>query len=161
MNFAWSLKPIFIWLTIWMGLDFDRSKKKKNSRRWLLRIYSVIMFSFYISFSTVKINEHIVNIKYYSNSTDNVGESIFSFWNKTIAWILTHILLIAFYLSVFLSAFLNWKPLWKKIKLVQLNLNYPTTCYRRLRRETFGGLLLLFTVIPNHSLNIVLVCNYI
>ena len=85
------------------------------------------------------------------NSTNIVGDSIISFWNRNLTRILNYILLIAFYSSVFVSAFLKWKPLWKKIKLVELNLNYPITCYRRLRRETFVGLLLLFMVIPNHS----------
>ena len=157
MHFVWSLKPIFIWLSICTGLDFDRSEKRKSIIRWFLTVYGVLLLIFYILFNTVKADEHFVQMQCYSNSIYHVGESMFSFYNRKIAWMLINILFVTFHLSVFLSAFLNWKPLWKKIKHVQLNLNYPTTCYRRLRRETFGGLLLLFTVIPNHYLNTVLV----
>ena len=156
MNFVWSLKPIFIWLTLCTGLDFDRSEKRKKIGRWFLRAYSLLLFICYISFNIYEVTETMIQLKYNLNSTCHVGESMFSFWNRKIAWMLINILFVTFHLSVFESAFLNWKPLWKKIKRVQLNLNYPTTCYRRLRRETFGGLLLLSTVIPNHSLNIVL-----
>ena len=144
MNFFWSLNPIFIWLTICTGLDFDRSKKRKNIRRWFLRVYSLLLFIFFTTFSTVKITENITELKGYPNSTNQVWESIVSFGNRKIAWISIYILCIGFHLSV---DFVKWKPVWKKIKLVELNLNYPITFYRRLRCETFVGLLLLFTVI--------------
>ena len=157
MNLLWSLKPIFIWLTICTGLDFDRSKKKKNIRRWFLRVHSLFLFIFYTSFSTVRIAENIIQLKSYHNSTNNVGDSMISFWNRKITWALIHILCIGFNLSVFVSALVKWKPLWKKIKLVQFNFNYPATSYRQLRRESFIGLLLLSTVIPSHFSNTVLV----
>ena len=161
MNFVWSLKPIFISLAIYTGVDIDRSKKKKNVRRWFLRIYCFLLLIFYISCSTIKIASKITSLESHQTLTNHDEESIISLWNRKITRILTYILLIAFYLLAFVSAFLKWKPLWKKIKLVELNLNYPTSCYRRLRRETFVGLLLLSMVIFGHSSDTVLVWNQI
>ena len=151
MNFAWSLKPIFIWLTICTGLDFDRSEKRKHIGRWFLRVYNLLLLIFFTTFSTVNIAQNIIEFKRFPNSTNQVWESHVNFGNRKIAWILIYILLIAFQLSVAVSAFVKWKPLWKQIELVQLNLSFPATYYRRLRRETFIGLILLSTVIPSHS----------
>ena len=152
MNFAWSLRPIFIWLTIWTGLDFDRSQKKNNIRRWFLRVLSLLwlIFSIWVDISTIV--HTIIQLIYYTKSTDKEGASIISFWNRKIAWIIISILFTGFHLSVFVSALIKWKPLWKKIKLVQLNLTYPTTSYRRLRRETFLGLFPFPMVKPRFSI---------
>ena len=157
MNFIWSLKPIFIWLAICTGVDFDRSKKRKIIRRWFFRIYCLFLFILHISFDTVRIAGNIIEIKYYLNSTNQVSESIISFFNTKIAWILTNIFLIVFHSSVFVSAFVKWNFLWKKIKLVQLNLNFLTTYYRRLRHETLVGLMLLSMVMSIYSFKCVLV----
>ena len=151
MNFAWSLKPIFIWLTICTGLDFDRSEKRKHIGRWFLRVNSLLLFIFFITISNVTIVGIIIDLKNYHNSTKQDLESHLGFENRKIAWILIYILLVAFQLSVVVSAFGKWKPLWEKMELVQLNLSFPATYYRRLRRETSIGLILLSTVIPSHS----------
>ena len=155
MNFVWSLKPIFIWLTIFTGLDFDRSKKKKTIRRWFLRFFRILWLILYIAVNTCDIAENIVQLKCYPNSTKNVGWSKINFMNARITWISFSSLIIGFYLSILVSGLVKWKPLWKKIKLIQLELSDLTTCYRRLRRETFVGLLLISTVIQ--SFNTVLV----
>ena len=151
MNFAWSLKPIFIWLTICTGLDFDRSEKRKNIRRWFFRVFSLLLFIFYISFNILRMAGHIIEIKYFPISIHQSSESIINFLNRKIAWMLTIILLIVFHFSLFVSAFVKWKPVWKNIKLIELNLSFDTTNYRRLRRETLVGLILLSTVIPSYS----------
>ena len=159
MNFVWSLKPIFIWLTLCTGLDFDRSEKRKKIGRWFFRAYSLLLLICYISFSIYEVTESMIQLKCNLNSTENRRNSIISCWNKKISWILISLMCIVFNLSVFVSAYVKWKPLWKKIKLVQLNLSDLTTSYRRLRRETFVGLLLSFTVIPSHSFNTILFFN--
>ena len=159
MNFVWSLKPIFIWLAICTGLDFDRSEKRKTIRRWFFQVLSLLFFIFYISFDIFRIAGSIIEIQYYHNSTNQVSESIISFLHTRIAWILTNILLIVFHFSLFVSAFDKLKPVWKNINLIQSNLSFPATNYRRIRRETLGGLILLSTVIPSHSYKNVLVLN--
>ena len=161
MNFVGSLKPIFIWLTIWTGLDFDRSERKKNIRRWFLRFFCILWLILYISVNTCDMVENIMQLKFYPNSTRNVGGSMINFVNDRITWLLFSSLFIGFYVSMIVSDLVKWKPLWKKIKLIQLELNYPATSFRRLRRDTLLGLLLLSTVIPNHSFNKVLVLNKI
>ena len=149
MNFVWSLKPIFIWLTVCTGLDFDRSEKKEQIRRWFLRAYSLLLFTCYISLNIFEATENINQLKCNLNSTKHCENSIISLWNRKISWMLISLMCIGCNLSVFMSGLVKWKPLWKKIKLVQLNLSDLTTSYRRLRRETFIGLLLLSTVIPS------------
>ena len=161
MNFAWSLRPIFIWLTIWTGLDFDRSQKKNNIRRWVLRFFSLLWLTFSISVDIGDIADLITQLIHYTKSTDKDGASIIGFWNKKISWIIISILFIGFHFSVFVSALVKWKPLWKKIKLVQLNFNYPTTSYRRLHRETFVGLLPFSMVKPRYYFFNVFVWNLI
>ena len=159
MNFIWSLKPIFIWLTFCTGLDFDRSEKKKKIRRWFLRAYSLLLFICFVSLNIFLVAQNILELKCHLNSTKNCEDSIISLWNREISWILIFLMCAGFEFSVFVSAYIEWKPLWKQIKLVQLDLSDLTTSYRRLRRETFVGLLLLFTVIPSHSFNNILFLN--
>ena len=149
MNFVWSLKPIFIWLTFCTGLDFDRSEKKKKIRRWFLRAYSLLLFTCYMLLNIFEASVDISQLKCNLKLTDNCKNSIISLWNRKISWVLITLMCIGFNLSVFISGLVKWKPLWKKIKLIQLDLSDLTTSYRRLRRETFIGLLLLSTVIPS------------
>ena len=148
MNFVWNLKPIFIWLTLCTGLDFDRSEKKSNIGRWFLRVYSLLLLICYISLNIFDVTQTVVILKHSLNSTQNGKDSIISIWNRYLSWILISLLCIGFNLSAFVSAYVKWKPLWKKIKLVQLD-SSDLTSYRRRRRETFAGLLLLLTVIPS------------
>ena len=161
MNFAWSLRPIFIWLNVCLGLDFDRSKKKKNIRRWFLIFFSLLLLCLTILSNTYYMATHILEIKSYLNSTSAVQEPIVSFWNRTFTWLLIYILSIAFHLSAVVSAFVKWKSLWKKIKLVQVDLSDLSTSYRRLRCETLVALLLLSVVIPIHYFNNISVLNLI
>ena len=161
MNFAWSLRPIFIWLNVFMGLDFDRSRKKKNYRRWLLIVFSLLLLCFTIVTNTYYMTRHILEIKSYLHSTNEVEESIISFWNRIFTWLLISILSISFHLTAVVSAFVKWKPLWKQIKLVQVDLSDLTTSYRRLRRETLVALLLLTAVMPIHSFHNISVLNLI
>ena len=156
MNFIWSLKPIFIWLTFCTGLDFDRSEKEKKIRRCFLRAYSLLLFICFVSLNICLAAQEIIELKCHLNSTKHCENSFISLCNRKISWVLILFMCTGFEFSVFVSAYVEWKPLWKQIKLVQLNLSDLTTSYRRLRRETFVGLLLLFTVKPRHSFNKIL-----
>ena len=148
MNFAWSLRPIFIWLTICTGLDFDRSTKRSNIGRWLLRVYSLVWLVFF----TIPINTLNIVYEIFHFNSNKIQLPLTMSLNRTLSWNLVYSLVIVLHLSVIVSALIKWKPLWKKIKLIQSDLSDLTTSYRRLRHETFLGLLLLSTVISSHFL---------
>ena len=148
MNFAWSLRPIFIWLTICTGLDFDRSKKRSNIGRWLLRVYSLVWLVFF----TIPVNTYNIVMECIAFNSNKGQEPLTTNLNRSLSWNLICSLIIVLHLSVIVSALVKWKPLWKKIKLIQSDLSDLTTFYRQLRRETSLGLLLISTVTSTHSL---------
>ena len=148
MNFVWSLRPIFIWLTISMGVDLDRSSKRSNIGRWLLRIYSLFwFFCFSVPVNAINMAIAVVDIRVFLSSAKRVEKSVIAFLNREIAWISIYILYILFHFSVLVAALVKWKPLWNKLERVQSDTNDQTTSYRQLRRETFVGLVFIPTVI--------------
>ena len=147
MNLAWSLKPIYIYLTICTGIDLDRSKKRSNLKRWLIIFYGLFWLigfdALCKTFNIVRHNRALVDL---ISTNGNGNSTLVKELNFNLSWIAIAILSLMLHMSMFASALVRWKPLWKKLKLVQSIIGDQTSLYRQLRRDTIAGLSLLLAV---------------
>ena len=140
MSFAWSLKPIFIWVMIILGIDLDRSRTKSIwGHRLIMCLCGFWLFLFGIPL-------HIIDIMLAIHSRFIVSSSYVYEKSLKIMFFVFGILGILFHLSLILSASERWKPLWKQLKRAQ-DVIGENTIYNRLRRDTILELLLLATVV--------------
>ena len=156
MEFAWSLKPIFIWLMICLGIDLDRSNKKSKIHRWLIIFYS---FCLLICITMpAAVHNIVLNVLYKSKEKNIEGKQLFrqsAAMNVTrkIFWTAIRTLFFLIHLSLVVSVRFKWKPLWKKLKTIESMIYNQIPFYRQLRRDAIIGLLMLLVVTLFHSPN--------
>jgi len=140
MNFAWSLKPIFIWIFAIFGIDLDKSKQKAG---WPLYL-SISLCLFWIL--CLKIPFYSARI-YEGLMYDNFGRTSFVFKiNFKMIWILSGVLHISFSISMIGSYFGKWKSVWEKMQQLQYAIGDDGAFYRQLRREITAGLAVILVV---------------
>ena len=143
MNFAWSLKPIFIWVTIVFGIDLDKSKRRSTLRRRFIIGFGISwLFLFTIPVLTSNITLAILG---YTDDTSFIAKL-----NFQIAAISAGFFGILFHLSVFWAAHGKWRPLWKRLQRIQ-DIIGENTMYSYLRGHAIVGLVLIFTVVLVHT----------
>ena len=141
MSFAWSLKPLFIWLLVTFGFDLDISKPKAKC---VLKILRFICFIWFI-FICAPLNVYYVIV---GNGTTSSATSISSVYrlDYNINWILDGILNVLFHISILASAFRKWQPVWEKLKQIQDIIGDESQFYHQIRRCTDQGLIVFCLV---------------
>lgn len=140
MNFAWSFKPIFLWLFAIVGIDLDESKRKSRCA-----IYLSIFICLFWALG-LKIPYHTCMI-YYELMSNVVDETSFvSQTNLIVILILGGVSHISIQIALIGSYFGKWKSFWEKLQLLQDAIGDEGSFYRQLRRETIKGLVLIFLV---------------
>ena len=86
----------------------------------------------------------------------NGNSSLVKQVNDHLSWIVIDILSMMLHISMYASALVRWKPLWKKLKLIQSIIGDQTSLFREIRRGTIVGLSLLLVVIKQLKSNIAL-----
>ena len=147
MNLAWSLKPIFICLIISLGIDLHKSKKRSKIKRWLIVFYGLfLLFGVDAVSKTSDIASNIRALADLKSTYANGNSTLVRQVNDNLSWTAIDILSLMLHISIYASALVRWKPLWKKLKLVQSMIGDQTLLYRQLRRDTIAGLTLLLAV---------------
>jgi len=143
MDFAWSLKPIFLWFTFILGIDLDKSKRMSNLGKRLTICYGV---AWVILFS---IPSHVMDIIFLVLDLTITGSYVFKM-NMAAVFIGKAIFGILFHLSILKAAFRKWKLLWNTLQRMQYRIG-DNSIYNCLRRDAIFGLLLILTVRLFHS----------
>ena len=139
MNFAWSLKPIFIWFTILFGTDLDRSEAKSKFRRCLSIIICLFwLLCFSIPFSAYSLYLGVTKNRYPTSFYKQTNWQIDLFGYGT--------LITLFHVSILFAAFVKWRPLWEKLQRIQDAIGEDRQFYRQIRRDATMGLILLLMV---------------
>ena len=149
MDFAWSLKPIFIWLKISLGIDLDRSNKKSKIHRWLIIFYSLCLIICITMPAAVY--RMVLGVLFKPKENNNEGTKLFRSsavmsLSRSLSWFAICVLLCLIHLSLVVSVHFKWKPLWKKLKTIESMIYNQIPFYRQLRRNAIIGLLMLLVV---------------
>ena len=155
LSFAWSLKPILIPINLLFGIDLDQPGQKSR-----LRVYFTHFLCFFWLFCFIvplNLND-IIN-----GAASNRGPSGKSFvlsknFNFSICagaffGILLHV-------TILVSTPGKRKPFWETLQELRDAVGDETEFYRRLRRDTIKGLLIIATVIRYSYLQGLYVCQH-
>ena len=140
MNFAWSFRPIFIWFFAIFGVNLDESKAKTRLGMYL----SIFISLFWILCLRIPLYSLIIYNKIIFDDPGNTSMVIFI--NNNIKWIISGVVHMILPITIICSYFWKWKPFWRKLQELGDAISDEGEFYRQLRRETTGGLVLIFLV---------------
>jgi len=147
MNFAWSLKPVFIWFTAISGIDLDLSRQQP---RWTLYLSTFLCAIFVVCLCVPCAVWQIVEGVFYND--ESITDSIVFKINIKIILIVEGILNVFFCIYIIVSLLGKWKPLWERLQELQDVLGDESELYGQLRRGVTLGLILIIMVIRGGSL---------
>ena len=145
MNFASSFKPIFVWLTILLGVDLDLSAKRSTVARYSLIVYSLFrliitdftLLTYYVATTPVAAILSQNNL-----ATTRTGAVNFKI-NIMTAMVSCFII----HFSFIVSARFKWKKLWQRLEQIERIVGDELALYRRLRKFSIALVSLLLLVI--------------
>ena len=140
MDFAWSFRPIFIWFFAIFGVNLDESKAKPRCAMFLPLFISLFwILCLRIPVYSLRIYNEII--------FDDPGITSRVFiMNNNIKWIISGVVHMIFPITIICLYFWKWKPFWRKLQELGDVISDEGEFYRQLRRETTGGLVLIFLV---------------
>ena len=140
MNFAWSFKPIFVWLFAILGLDLDESKRKSRCTRHV-SIFVCLFWAFgvKIPYYSYRMYQKLTYVKL-------DGKSFIVITNNKITLAMNGLMYIWFHIALMVSYFGKWKSFRGKLQLLEDAIGYEGEFYRQLRREITGGIFIIFLV---------------
>ena len=141
MNFAWSLKPVFIWFTAISGIDLDLSRQQP---RWTLYLSTFLCAIFVVCLCVPCAVWQIVEGVFYND--ESITDSIVFKINIKIILIVEGILNVFFCIYIIVSLLGKWKPLWERLQELQDVLGDESELYGQLRRGVTLGLILIVMV---------------
>ena len=136
MNFAWSFKPLFILFIAIFGIDLNRIERKSKLR------YCCVSFSFFFWFICYSIPLNVLLI-IEGIKKDFSKISLITEINNTMNYIAPAILAFSFHVSLLVSSFSKWKPLWEKLQRFQDAIGNDQAFYRKLRHDAIIGTILI------------------
>ena len=140
MNFAWSFRPIFIWFFAIFGVNLDESKAKPRCAMFLPLFISLFwILCLRIPLYSLRIYNEII--------FDDPGiTSMVFIINNNIICIISGLVHMILPITIICLYFWKWKPFWRKLQELGNAIGDEGEFYRQLRRETTGGLVLIFLV---------------
>ena len=149
MSFAWSFKPIFIWLTVLLGINLDFSKKRSTIGRYTLIIYSSVFFLTVTYFQLGPIWDlyfhspnHLRDKAAFANKTENSYLAL----NFQINQLTQVVLCILIHFCFVVNAKFKWETLWNRLEQIQQVVGHQLWFYRRLRKISMIAVSLLLLV---------------
>ena len=139
MDFAWSFKPIFIWLYAMFGIDLDKSKRKSRWRRY----FSIFLCFVWIFCFTIPLSSRFI-LQFFMQERNDTPFIFRINWRIII--IIQSILLTSFMIALVGSYFRKWTFFWEKLKQLEDAIGDEGAFYRQLQREITAGLALVFLV---------------
>lgn len=140
MSFVWSFKPIFLAYRAIFGVDLDRSKEKSNVQSCM----DIFLCLFWLLCIIIPLSVNSM----YLGITEELVESFVWGANLKLNYIVPGIFAIIFYISIVLSAYYKWRPLWEKLQRIQDIITDEDAFYRQLRHSSIIGLILILLVTP-------------
>ena len=142
MNFGWSLKPVFVWFAVTLGIDLDKSKEKST----ILLCLTTFLGVFWLVCFNIPLNLYYVAIETRIFTNFSSGNSLVHNINFAFSWILCAILSTSIHVAIVVSTNDKWKTLWEKLQLLQEYISDGGRFYRQLRHHTIQGVM-IFSVV--------------
>ena len=146
-SFAYSLKPMLIWMKL-LGVDLDLNERKP-ARFGLFNILMLIWALFWFFNDT---SSYILSEIYWTRSQfgDHLGNSATIMTCKTINNVNYLVHSTGIHLGLLFLAYFHWPKLWATIKKIDSEINANKSnylLYRRARRATCINLVILVTMV--------------
>lgn len=156
MDFAWSLKPIFAWLTFILGVGLDRPHQRSSVKRCFLLVYAFVITSTSISLFAYNVATSIShgvegNSPTFPDETVARSTMINMYVNKITGTVSGAFIQFCFAIGVHFK----WKRLWERLAQIQQLIGHNPPFYRRLRHISIAAASILVLVKAWNGENII------
>ena len=145
LDFAWSLKPVFLWMQV-VGIPVDSLRSSSLLRRCMVLLVGITMVVWGEASQVRNMIDSIPERK-------NPNISLIEWWTNTLFEYQEFVSFTIINLSLFISVYFQWKPLWENAEEIEQTMSFNETFYLPLRKVSYVAVTLLVLVNLDASIN--------